>query len=128
MNIESIQKYCLSFPSATEGIKWENDLVFMIAGKMFAAVALHPSENGRLSFKCTPEEFAELIEREGIIPAPYAARHHWVSVTDFKALPQSEWKRLLRDSYDMVRAKLPKKVQASFNTIGPETALKHRAG
>ena len=114
MNIEAIQKFCLAFPSATEGIKWENDLVFMIAGKMFAAVALHASENGRLSFKCTPEEFAVLIEREGIIPAPYAARNHWVSVTDLKALTQSECKRLLRDSYDIVRAKLPKKLQASL--------------
>ena len=114
MNIEALQKYCLSFPSATEGIKWENDLAFMVAGKMFAVVALDPSENGRLSFKCTPEEFALLIEREGIIPAPYMARNHWVSVTDFKALTQAECKRLLRNSYDMVRAKLPRKVQASL--------------
>jgi predicted DNA-binding protein (MmcQ/YjbR family) len=114
MNIEAIRKYCLSFPSATEGIKWENDLVFMIASKMFAVVALAPSENGRLSFKCTPEEFALMIEREGIVPAPYMARNHWVSVTDGKALSQAEWKRLLRDSYDMVRAKLPKKLQASL--------------
>ena len=114
MNIEALQKYCLSFPSATEGIKWENDLVFMIGEKMFAAVALLPSENGRLSFKCTPEEFAAFVERQGIVPAPYAARHHWVSVTDAKALTQAECKRLLRDAYDMVRAKLPKKLQASL--------------
>ncbi len=114
MNIEAVQKFCMSFPSATEGIKWENDLVFMIAGKMFAVMALHPSENGRLSFKCTPDEFAILIEREGIIPAPYMARNHWVSMTDSKALTPSECKRLLRDSYDMVRAKLPRKVQASL--------------
>jgi len=114
MNIEAIQKYCLSFPSATEGIKWENDLVFMVAGKMFAVVALDPAEHGRFAFKCTPEEYAALIEHEGIVPAPYMARNHWVSVTDGRALPQSEWKRLLRDSYDMVRAKLPKKIQASL--------------
>ena len=114
MNIEAIQKYCLSFPSATEGIKWENDLAFMIGGKMFAAVALHPSENGRLSFKCTPEEFAALIEREGIVPAPYAARHHWVSVTDSKAITQAECRRLLRNAYESVRSKLPKKLQASL--------------
>lgn len=112
MNIEAIQKYCLSFAGATEGIKWENDLVFMIGEKMFAAVALQDSEKGRLSFKCMPEEFAQLIEREGIIPAPYAARHHWVSVTRHQALKQAEIKRLLRDSYQMVRAKLLKKFQA----------------
>ena len=114
MNIEAIQKYCLSFPSATEGIKWDNDLVFMICGKMFAAVALAPEEKGRLSFKCTPEEFAELIEREGILPAPYAAKNHWVTVTDSKALTHAESKRLLRNAYDLIRAKLPKKVQATL--------------
>lgn len=114
MNIEAIRKHCMSFPSATEGIKWENDLVFMVGEKMFAAVALLPQEKGRLSFKCTPEEFARLIEREGIVPAPYAARHFWVHVTSFKALTPPECKRLLRDSYDMVRAKLPKKAQAGL--------------
>jgi predicted DNA-binding protein (MmcQ/YjbR family) len=122
MNIEAIQKYCMSFPSATEGIKWENDLAFMIAEKMFAVVALHPSENGRLSFKCTPEEYAILVEREGIVPAPYMARNHWVSVTDSKALTQSECKRLLRDSYEMVRAKLPRKVQATLAAKKEEAA------
>ncbi len=114
MNIPAVQKYCLSFPGATEGIKWENDLVFMIGGKMFAAVALHESEKGRLSCKCTPEEFAQLIEREGIIPAPYAAKNHWVGVVDHQALTQAEIKRLLRDAYELILAKLPKKFQASL--------------
>jgi predicted DNA-binding protein (MmcQ/YjbR family) len=113
MNIDFVRSYCLSLPGATEGIQWDNDLLFRIAGKIFAVVSLELSPN-RLSFKCTPEEFAELIEREGIIPAPYMARNKWVTVQGFNILSKSETERLIRNSYDMVLAKLPKKVQAEF--------------
>jgi len=113
MNIDSLRAYCLSLPGATEGIQWDNDLLFRIAGKIFAVVSLEMSPN-RFSFKCTPEEFAELTEREGIIPAPYMARNKWVTVEGFDILSRQETRRLIRDSYDMVLAKLPKKVQAQF--------------
>jgi len=113
MNIDSLRAYCLSLPGATEGIQWDNDLLFRIAGKIFAVVSLEMSPN-RFSFKCTPEEFAELTEREGIIPDPYMARNKWVTVEGFDILSRQETRRLIRDSYDMVLAKLPKKVQAQF--------------
>jgi predicted DNA-binding protein (MmcQ/YjbR family) len=68
MDIEAIRKYCLSMPHATEDIQWGNNLLFRIRKKMFAVVSLDQTPPG-VSFKCTPEEFAELMEREGIIPA-----------------------------------------------------------
>jgi predicted DNA-binding protein (MmcQ/YjbR family) len=80
---------------------------------MFAVVSLEEVPN-RLSFKCTPKEFAELTEVEGIIPAPYMARNHWVTLENFNVLPRAEVKRLIRDSYDMVAAKLPKKVRVDL--------------
>ena len=49
-----------------------------------------------MSFKCTPEVFAELVERPGIIPAPYSARTHWVALEREDALPRAEIKRLIR--------------------------------
>jgi len=110
MDIDSIRSYCLSFPHATEDIQWGDDLLFRIAGKIFAATGLNPTSARRLSFKCTPEKFTELIEREGIIPAPYAARYHWVS-TELDALEETELKGLIRHSYDMVLSKLPKKAR-----------------
>jgi len=67
-----------------------------------------------MSFKCMPEEFAELVEREGIIPAPYMARNHWVLIESPDILPRAELKRLVRNSYDIVAAKLPKKVRAEL--------------
>jgi len=108
---EWIRNYCLSLPSVTEDIQWENDLLFRIGGKIFTGVSLDPASPG-LSFKCTPEEFSELILQDGIIPAPYVARYHWVSIRRPNVLPGDEIKRLIKDSYDMVRAKLPKSVSS----------------
>jgi predicted DNA-binding protein (MmcQ/YjbR family) len=65
----------------------------------------------RFGFKCDDEDFDELTERDGIIPAPYAARFGWVSIRRRGALKGAEAKRLIRKSYDLVFAKLPKRVQ-----------------
>jgi len=93
----------------TEEVLWGNDLVFKIGGKMFAVIGLDPASDHCLSLKCTPEKFAELIERKGIVPAPYVARYHWVALENFDALREKELKALLRNSYDLVIEKLPKK-------------------
>jgi predicted DNA-binding protein (MmcQ/YjbR family) len=119
MNVESIRRYCMSFPHATEVVQWGDDLVFKIAGKMFAVVDLRPPNH--IAFKCDPESFAELTEKEGIIPAPYMARAQWVSVQHHDALEAGELKNLIQASYDMVRARLPKKVQAKLEGTRPAT-------
>src|SRR6478672_13954434 len=110
MDIESVRKFCLSLRHVDEKVQWGNDLLFRIGEKMFAVVALEPSHGAALSFKCTPEKFAELIERQGIIPAPYVARYHWVALEDLDALSQRELKELIKTAYQLVHDKLPKKV------------------
>jgi len=110
MNVDWVRKYCLVLPHATETVQWGANLVFKIGGKIFAIAALEPSSHW-LSFKCSPENFAELVEREGIVPAPYLARAQWVALQSEDALRVAELKRLLRDAYDLVFAKLTKKVQ-----------------
>lgn len=110
MSAEWIRRFCLSLPRATETVQWGDDLVFKVAGKMFAVAVLEPGEHW-LSFKCSPEDFAELTERPGIKPAPYLARAQWVALLDKNALPRPELERLLRRSYDLVVAKLPKNVR-----------------
>jgi predicted DNA-binding protein (MmcQ/YjbR family) len=114
MDIESVRTFCLSLPHADEKVQWGNDLLFRIGDKMFAVAALEPSHGVALSFKCTPEKFAELVEQEGIIPAPYMARHYWIGLERFDALPDRELKPLLKNAYQMVLDKLPKKVRASL--------------
>lgn len=115
MDTESVRAYCLSFPHATENVQWGNDLVFKIAGKMFAVITLDTPSKYCLSFKCTEEKFNELIEQDGIDPAPYMARNKWAALERFDVLSDRELKALLRNSYHLVFEKLPKKVQAQFN-------------
>lgn len=111
MDIESVRKFCLSLPHVTEDIQWGNDLLMRIGNKMFAVLSLEPTSDHVMSFKCTPEKFTELIEREGIVPAPYVARYHWVALEKFDALNKRELESLLRTAYQLIRDKLPKKVR-----------------
>ena len=113
MNSESVRTHCLSFPHATENVQWGADLVFKIAGKMFAVMALEPSKYV-MSFKCTEERFNELIEQDGIDPAPYMARNKWAALERFDVLSDRELKELLRNSYQLVFDKLPKKLRTQL--------------
>jgi len=115
MDLDSIRTYCLSLPHATEDIQWGNDLLFRISGKIFTGISLDPPHS--LSFKCTPEKFDELIELDGIIPAPYTARNKWVMLERLDAINDSELKRLIKISYEMIFAKLTRKAQAELGAI-----------
>jgi predicted DNA-binding protein (MmcQ/YjbR family) len=118
MNVEWVRAYCLTLPHTTEQVLWGDDLVFKIGGKMYAVMPLIPAPV-KLSFKCTPEEFSELVEKPGVIPAPYMARAQWVALESFDALPRAEVKRLLSNSYELVFAKLTKKAQAQLKPPAP---------
>ena len=91
-------------------------MLFRIAGKMFCIANLEPGLSPtKICFKCTPEKFAELVEVEGIIPAPYMARNHWVAMIEIDALRQPEIKELIHESYRMILEKLPKKTQSELS-------------
>jgi predicted DNA-binding protein (MmcQ/YjbR family) len=113
MNIEQLRKLCLAFPAVTEHIQWEDDLLFKVAGKMFAITPLEPAPVW-LSLKVTPEKFAELTELPGIIPAPYLARAKWIALESRDALSPAELAPLLRASYDLVVAKLPRRTRETL--------------
>jgi len=104
MDVESIRHFSLCFSDAKENLQWGEDLCFKVRGKIFAVLDLG-SVPQRLSFKCTPEKFAELTEHEGISPAPYVGRYKWVLLEPLSVLPAPELKDLIRESYAMVAAK-----------------------
>ena len=120
MNVDEIRKHCLGFPDATENLQWGDDLCFKIRGKIFAIVGL---DNPRLCFKCAPDVFAELVEREDIHPAPYVGRYKWVMVDRLATLAAAETRELIGQSYAMVAANAPK---TSKNT--KKKAVKARGG
>jgi predicted DNA-binding protein (MmcQ/YjbR family) len=110
MNVDSVREYCLSFPRASENLQWGADLCFKVGGKIFAIVSLD-SVPQSLCFKCTPETFAELCEREGVRPAPYVGRYKWVLVQGLEVLDDAELEELIRESYGMVSAKISRKTK-----------------
>ena len=109
---ESIRMFCLSLPAATEDLKWETNLTFLIGKKIFAIMALDEAvaEQG-FAFKCEPHVYHELVELEGIEPSPYLARYHWVKLIDLDVLADQELKAHILRSYDLVFERLPRKVQ-----------------
>lgn len=115
MNIEELRKICTSLPGVTEDIKWENHLCFNIGGKMFLITGLDQVPV-TASFKTNDDDFANLSTREGFQPAPYLARHKWIHISDINHLSIKEWKKLIKNSYEIIRSKLPKKIIAGIET------------
>lgn len=121
MNIDQLRKLCLSFPGVTEQIQWGDDLLFKVGGKMFAVTRLEPGKVW-ISLKASPENFADFTERPGIIPAPYLARAKWIALESPEALPGEEISKLLRESYELVLAKLPRKMRETIAKGSPAEA------
>ena len=115
MTLQRIREICLALPDATEQIQWGKDLVFKIGGKMFCVACTEPVEPPKvaMSFKCDDETFAELIERAGVIPAPYMAKHKWVALEQFDTIDMNQLRPLLTRAFEIVSAKLPKKKNAT---------------
>jgi predicted DNA-binding protein (MmcQ/YjbR family) len=114
MRLDVVRSFCRGLPHVTEDVKWGHDLCFSIGGKMFCVVDLEPPHS--IAFKCTPEAFADLVERQGIVPAPYMARNLWVQEQPLgDALERRELEALVTTSYNLVLAKLPKRMQAALS-------------
>lgn len=115
MRLAHLKSCALSLPHTTVAKQWGECLVYKVAGKMFLLLALDGETLDGVVFKCTPEEFDVLTEIDGIGQAPYCARRHWVRVSDLAALPAAELDRRLRHSYDLVVAKLTKKLRRELD-------------
>jgi predicted DNA-binding protein (MmcQ/YjbR family) len=123
MDIERIRSYLLSLPHVLETAQW-GGLVFWvgdkaIGGRMFAMMrldeneSLERSEKARvISYSAGPERYSELIEVDGIFPAPYSARIFWVAVSGWDVFRKAEWERELSAAHALTLAKLPPKVRA----------------
>ena len=110
MTLETVRSICRALPEVTEDVKWGHDLCFSVGGKMFTVIDLEPPHP--VACKCTPESFGELTARSGIIPAPYMARNMWVMEQELgEALDRREFEALVRTSYELVVATLPKSKQ-----------------
>ena len=137
MTVDTIRSICRRLPEVSEDVKWGHDLCFCVAGKMFTVVSLERPHS--IAFKCTPETFGDLVERPGIIPAPYMARNMWVQEQELgEALEPRALEALIKTAYELVVAKLPKSKQpgtakpaghaARRRTKAPRTVTTKRRG
>ena len=127
MVIESLRKFCLSFPGASEGLQWGECLLFRVANKIFVNVTLADTPP-RVWVKCTPERCAELLEIEGIRRAPYIGKHDWVELERMDLVRDGEMRELIAESYRNIRSKLPRTVQATLGEKRIPLRVKTRPG
>ena len=125
MNVDEVRRHCLALPEAKEKLQWGDALCFKVREKMFAVLGL---DQVRLIFKCAPETFAELIERQDIRPSPYLGRHNWVMLDRLDALRDEELQDLIQQSYEMVAAKAPEKTNSRNNRSKRKAVKKKSAG
>jgi predicted DNA-binding protein (MmcQ/YjbR family) len=113
MTIEDIETICDGFAAVTKDIKWEEHLCFNVGGKMFLITSpdVYPPN---AAFKVTPDEFEELVARDGFMPAPHLGRYKWVRVNDISTFSQKEWQYYARLSYNLVIEKLPGKTKTTL--------------
>lgn len=106
---DPLYDFCRSLQGVTEDVKWDNDLVFSVGGKMFACFGLPDGDS--FSFKVEPELFDSFVQQDGIRPAPYLAKHSWIALASRETLPEEVLKDLLEASHGLVAAKLSKKAR-----------------
>lgn len=116
MDIEDLRAICSKLPGTEEDIKWGADLCFCVAGKMYLVAGLDPGPI-MAGFKASPEDFADLVEREGIGPGKYLARYHWVDVDDLGRLSAEEWQLYAQRAHALVVAKLSKKKRRELGLL-----------
>ncbi|MBV8630400.1 MAG: MmcQ/YjbR family DNA-binding protein [Silvibacterium sp.] len=125
MNVESLRAFLLRLPHVAETMQWGDNLVFWvgdkaIGGKMFALANLSKDSHGVLSFAAGPERYAELLEVEGVFPAPYMARIYWVAIERYDVFSSNELKEHLRNAHSLICDKLPKRTKDVLAMPGGE--------
>jgi predicted DNA-binding protein (MmcQ/YjbR family) len=119
MDAERIRAFLLTLPHVVETMQWGANLVFWvgdkaIGGKMFALVNLDGDGRAIISYSAGPERYAELLEIEGILPAPYMARIFWVAIERWSVFRTPEWEQELRAAHTLTFNKFPPRARASL--------------
>jgi predicted DNA-binding protein (MmcQ/YjbR family) len=127
MDNERVRAICMSLPGVAETVNWGHRLVYWagareIGGRMFAMTDLDGTGYGVLLFHCGAERFHELLENEGVVPAPYLAKAFWVTLERWDTLPSRQIEDELRRAYRLISEKLPKRTIAALELPEKERA------
>lgn len=106
MKRKAFEAQVRALPGTTIDLKWEDDLVASVGGKMYAVLGLSGAAAGALSFKVGQEAFLAWTGRPGVRPAPYLARAYWVQLTPESEIPPREVEAAVRASHALVASGL----------------------
>jgi predicted DNA-binding protein (MmcQ/YjbR family) len=115
MDVLEYRDFCLSMPEATECTPFDEDtLVFKVAGKMFSYAGM--ADFNGFNVKCDPALAVELRERyPEVLPGYHTSTLHWNTVRVDGDLPGEFLREQIRNSYDLVVAKLPRAAKEELN-------------
>ncbi|AYA36289.1 MmcQ/YjbR family DNA-binding protein [Hymenobacter oligotrophus] len=114
MNIEELREYCLNKAGTTEETPFgEDTLVFKVGGKIYALTSIGSYES--VNLKCDPERAVQLRDEHDFVrPGYHMNKKHWNTVLVGTGISVRMLQQLIDHSYDLVRASLPKAVQAEL--------------
>lgn len=123
--LDAVRAELLGLPRVAETMQWGSNLVFWtldkaVGGKMFAIAELDDPTKPVLAFAAGPDRAPALLENEGIRPATYLARAHWVALEHWQALPAQDLLRELRAAYAYVGSRMPTRVQRLYDLPAKE--------
>jgi predicted DNA-binding protein (MmcQ/YjbR family) len=115
MNIDKLREICMKKKGATEGMKWDNHLCFMLCEKIFCITSIE--EGCSVAMKVDPLQFDELTEKPFVSQAAHFSKRQWIAITRWNALSDDEWRECLYHSYELVKQKLPKTKQKAIDEL-----------
>jgi predicted DNA-binding protein (MmcQ/YjbR family) len=110
------RRRCLAFPGAVEEFPFgPQTAVFKVGGKVFALLPRRRAAGPTISLKCEPALAEDLRSAHPeIVPGYHLSKRHWNTVALDGSLPAGMVADMIEDSYDLVVAKLPRKVRAAL--------------
>jgi predicted DNA-binding protein (MmcQ/YjbR family) len=101
MNVNQLKKFCSELPGANARLLPDpyNIHVYSLYEKNFAYFKTSQPEMWRFSIKVSAERFLELTEVEGVKPARYRGRYHWITIVDIEKFPAAYLRELVEWSY-----------------------------
>ena len=103
MNALSVRGYCLKKKGATEDLPFGEDvLVLRVGSKMFALIKPE-GDIARINLKCDPALALELRRKyKSVEPGYHMNKKHWNSVYLDESVPDTEIRKMIDHSYELV--------------------------
>ena len=117
MDVSEVKEYCAALPRAfsTLGGGSSNVMAYKVSGKKFAYFKTSDPEKWRFSVRVSVDRFIELTGQQGVKPARYMGRFHWITIVNVSAFDPKYLQALIDWSYKKAFFSLSKKLQRELN-------------